>query len=107
MEMIQESPYRFVIPRHGRMRVPGVVFATRALIPDLAADRCLEQVINVAELPGIVTASYAMPDMHRGYGYPIGGVAATLVALMPDPAPPVPTCFHRRRPGFPAHLRRG
>ena len=80
MEIIQESPYRFVIPRHGRMRVPGVVFATRALIPDPAADRALEQVANVAELPGIVEASYAMPDVHWGYGFPIGGVAATDVA---------------------------
>jgi tRNA-splicing ligase RtcB (3'-phosphate/5'-hydroxy nucleic acid ligase) len=54
VEIIAESPYRFVIPRHGRMRVPGVVFATRALIPDPAADHALEQVVNVAELPGIV-----------------------------------------------------
>ena len=77
MEIIAESEYRFVIPRHGRMRVPGVVFATRALIPDPAADRALEQVVNVAELPGIVEASYAMPDVHWGYGFPIGGVAAT------------------------------
>ena len=77
MEIIAESEYRFVIPRHGRMRVPGVVFASRALIPDPAADRALEQVVNVAELPGIVEASYAMPDVHCGYGFPIGGVAAT------------------------------
>jgi len=77
VEIIAESEYRFVIPRHGRMRVPGVVFATRALIPDPAADRALEQVVNVAELPGIVVASYAMPDVHWGYGFPIGGVAAT------------------------------
>ena len=80
MEIIAESPYRLVIPRQGRMRVPGVVFATRALIPDPAADRALEQVVNVAELPGIVTASYAMPDVHWGYGFPIGGVAATDIA---------------------------
>ena len=80
MEIVEESPYRFVIPRHGRMRVPGVVFATRALLPDLAADRSLQQVVNVAELPGIVEASYAMPDVHWGYGFPIGGVAATDVA---------------------------
>jgi tRNA-splicing ligase RtcB (3'-phosphate/5'-hydroxy nucleic acid ligase) len=80
VEIIAESEYRFVIPRHGRMRVPGVVFATRALIPDPAADRALEQVVNVAELPGIVEASYAMPDVHWGYGFPIGGVAATDVA---------------------------
>ena len=80
MQIVAESPYRFVIPRHGRMRVPGIVFATRALIPDPAADRSLEQVANVAELPGIVRASYAMPDVHWGYGFPIGGVAATDVA---------------------------
>ena len=77
MEIVAESQYRFVIPRHGRMRVPGVVFATHALIPDPASDRALEQVVNVAELPGIVEASYAMPDVHWGYGFPIGGVAAT------------------------------
>jgi tRNA-splicing ligase RtcB (3'-phosphate/5'-hydroxy nucleic acid ligase) len=80
MEIVQESAYRFVIPRRGRMRVPGVVFATRALIPDPATDRALEQVANVAELPGIVEASYAMPDVHWGYGFPIGGVAATDIA---------------------------
>lgn len=77
MQIVEESRYRLVIPRHGRMRVPGVVFATRALIPDPAADRALEQVVNVAELPGIVVASYAMPDVHWGYGFPIGGVAGT------------------------------
>ena len=80
MEIVEESPYRFVIPRQGRMRVPGVVFATRALIPDPATDRALDQVANVAELPGIVEASYAMPDVHWGYGFPIGGVAATDIA---------------------------
>jgi len=80
VQIVAESPYRFVIPRHGRMRVPGVVFATRALIPDPAGDRSLEQVANVAELPGIVRASYAMPDVHWGYGFPIGGVAATDIA---------------------------
>ena len=80
VEIVEETPYRFVIPRHGRMRVPGVVFATRALLPDLAEDRSLQQVVNVAELPGIVDASYAMPDVHWGYGFPIGGVAATDVA---------------------------
>ena len=77
MEVVEQAPYRFVIPRHGRMRVPGVVFVTHALIPDPASDRALEQVVNVAELPGIVEASYAMPDVHWGYGFPIGGVAAT------------------------------
>ena len=77
MEIVQRAPYRFELPRHGDMRVPGVVFASRALLPDLAQDRSLEQVANVATLPGIVEASYAMPDIHWGYGFPIGGVAAT------------------------------
>ena len=77
MELVEESPYRFRIPQRGQMRVPGIVYASRELIPDLAADGSLEQVANVATLPGIVTASYAMPDLHLGYGFPIGGVAAT------------------------------
>jgi tRNA-splicing ligase RtcB len=59
------------------MRVPGVVFATDSLIEKAVEDRALEQVANVATLPGIVKASYAMPDIHWGYGFPIGGVAAT------------------------------
>ncbi len=59
------------------MRVPGVVFASRALLPQAAGDKALEQVANVATLPGIVRASFAMPDVHWGYGFPIGGVAAT------------------------------
>jgi tRNA-splicing ligase RtcB len=77
MELLQEAPYQFTIPRQGQMRVPGVVYASGELIPDLTADRSLEQVMNVATLPGIVGASYAMPDVHWGYGFPIGGVAAT------------------------------
>ncbi len=59
------------------MRVPGVVFASHRLLPAAVGDRSLEQVANVATLPGIVEASYAMPDVHWGYGFPIGGVAAT------------------------------
>jgi tRNA-splicing ligase RtcB len=77
MELIEEGPYRFRIPQRDGMRVPGIVYASRGLIPGLAAERSLEQVVNVATLPGIVTASYAMPDLHLGYGFPIGGVAAT------------------------------
>jgi tRNA-splicing ligase RtcB (3'-phosphate/5'-hydroxy nucleic acid ligase) len=77
MEVIEETPYRFRIPRQGQMRVPGIVYASRALLPDVGADRSLEQVAAVAALPGIVVASYAMPDVHLGYGFPIGGVAAT------------------------------
>lgn len=58
------------------MRVPGRVYASDAMIADIGADRSPQQVINVATLPGIVGASLAMPDMHWGYGFPIGGVAA-------------------------------
>ncbi|MEU6202692.1 RtcB family protein [Micromonospora musae] len=80
MQVVQESPYRFRIDRQDPMRVPGVVFASPSLLPDAGADKALEQVANVATLPGIVDASYAMPDVHWGYGFPIGGVAATDVA---------------------------
>jgi tRNA-splicing ligase RtcB (3'-phosphate/5'-hydroxy nucleic acid ligase) len=68
--------FRWRIPRHGPMRVDGIVFATERLISDLRGDPALEQVANVACLPGIVRASLAMPDAHWGYGFPIGGVAA-------------------------------
>ncbi|HEX5541012.1 MAG TPA: RtcB family protein [Micromonospora sp.] len=77
MELVEESPYRFRIDRHDGMRVPGVVFATRDLLPDIEVDKSMDQVANVATLPGIVEASYVMPDVHWGYGFPIGGVAAT------------------------------
>jgi tRNA-splicing ligase RtcB len=77
MDVVEVHPHEFMIPRHGEMRVPGIVYATRDLIGDLAQDHSLQQVANVATLPGIVEASYAMPDIHWGYGFPIGGVAAT------------------------------
>ncbi|MFZ2177177.1 MAG: RtcB family protein [Rhodococcus sp. (in: high G+C Gram-positive bacteria)] len=75
MKIVEETPYRFRIEREGAMRVPGIVFAARSLLPE--EDQALTQVANVATLPGIVQASYAMPDVHWGYGFPIGGVAAT------------------------------
>jgi tRNA-splicing ligase RtcB (3'-phosphate/5'-hydroxy nucleic acid ligase) len=77
MNIVEEAPHRLRIEPHGAMRVPGVVFVSHDLLPDPAADRSLDQVVNVAGLPGIVVASFAMPDMHWGYGFPIGGVAAT------------------------------
>lgn len=64
------------IPKHGGMRVPGRVYATPELMADIQNDAALEQVANVAHLPGIVGYSLAMPDIHWGYGFPIGGVAA-------------------------------
>lgn len=63
------------IPLHGKMLVPGVIYATEALLRDMD-EKVYEQVTNVATLPGIIQASYAMPDAHWGYGFPIGGVAA-------------------------------
>ena len=61
------------------MRVPGKIYADDALLPFIVSDQCVEQVANVAFLPGIVGQSLAMPDIHWGYGFPIGGVAATSV----------------------------
>jgi len=63
------------IPVQGAMRVPGIIYASEALIRDMDA-KVHQQVVNVAGLPGVVNASYAMPDAHWGYGFPIGGVAA-------------------------------
>jgi tRNA-splicing ligase RtcB len=63
------------ISPHGKMLVPGVIYATESLIHEMD-EKVYEQVTNVATLPGIVQASYAMPDAHWGYGFPIGGVAA-------------------------------
>ena len=68
--------YRWRIPRTGRMRVDGLVFASVSMMQDLRDDQSLQQVANVAHLPGIVGHSIAMPDIHWGYGFPIGGVAA-------------------------------
>ena len=68
---------RWRIDPVGAMRVPGIVFASEALLPQVMEDEALRQVANVATLPGIVEASYAMPDVHWGYGFAIGGVAAT------------------------------
>lgn len=68
------SDHEWRIEPTGKMRVPGVIFATRQLIEGMD-QKVFEQVSNVAALPGIVEASYAMPDAHWGYGFPIGGVA--------------------------------
>ncbi len=71
----QVSDSEWQIPPTGKMRVPGVIYADRTLIEEMD-DKVWEQMVNVATLPGIVRASYAMPDAHWGYGFPIGGVAA-------------------------------
>jgi tRNA-splicing ligase RtcB len=68
--------YRWLIPREGGMRTDGKVYADARMIDDIKKDQSLLQVKNVAFLPGIVGCSLAMPDIHWGYGFPIGGVAA-------------------------------
>jgi len=76
--------YRFEIPKEYRgksgnlrMKVPGIVYVDEKMLNQVRKDDSLEQVANVATLPGIVAKSMAMPDIHWGYGFPIGGVAAT------------------------------
>lgn len=77
MEIVRVDAVTWELPKSGAMRVPGRVFASEALMARADSDQAVRQVANVAELPGIVTASFAMPDIHWGYGFPIGGVAAT------------------------------
>ncbi|HVN97250.1 MAG TPA: RtcB family protein [Syntrophorhabdaceae bacterium] len=67
---------RYLVEKHGAMRVDGLIFLDDELLKILGTDESIKQVENVACLPGIVGASMAMPDMHWGYGFPIGGVAA-------------------------------
>jgi len=68
--------YLWEIPRTGAMRVPARVYASEAMLDSILRDRSLEQLVNVATLPGIRKYAIAMPDVHEGYGFPIGGVAA-------------------------------
>lgn len=76
MGIKQTSDLEYEIPIEDGMNVPGKVFASEELMQKIKADRSLEQVKNVAKLPGIIGRSIAMPDIHQGYGFPIGGVAA-------------------------------
>ncbi|MFC1772408.1 RtcB family protein, partial [Pseudomonadota bacterium] len=73
--LTRHSESEWHIEPHNGMRVPGVIYASEDLIRNMD-HKVYEQVVNVATLPGIVKASYAMPDAHWGYGFPIGGVAA-------------------------------
>jgi len=73
--LIRRSTCEWELPRSGAMRVPGIIYADEALVQAMD-EKVPEQVANVAALPGIVKASFAMPDAHWGYGFPIGGVAA-------------------------------
>jgi len=75
--LVPEGPFRWRMEPEGAMRVPGIVYASERLLTDIVRDGSLAQVANVASLPGIVSAAFAMPDVHLGYGFPIGAVAAT------------------------------
>lgn len=75
-ELKQLAPAMYELPRTANMKVPGLIIATEELLRGIEQDRALEQVMNVACLPGIVGYSIAMPDVHWGYGFAIGGVAA-------------------------------
>ena len=72
-DLKQHSEFEWEIPARGDMRVPGIIYGSESLIRAMD-DKVAEQVRNVATLPGIVKASFAMPDAHWGYGFPIGGV---------------------------------
>lgn len=74
LEKLDDS--RWLIPQTGGMRVPGMIYSSEKMLESISMDQSPKQVANVAHLPGIVKYSLAMPDMHWGYGFPIGGVAA-------------------------------
>ncbi len=78
-QFIQIDDYRWKIPENYKtgMRVPGLIYASKGMLDSIREEQTPEQVANVAFLPGIVGCSLAMPDIHWGYGFPIGGVAAT------------------------------
>jgi tRNA-splicing ligase RtcB len=76
MNLVKIHDFLWEIPRQGAMLVPGRVYISAPMLEELRGDPALTQVANVACLPGIVGYSLAMPDVHWGYGFPIGGVAA-------------------------------
>ncbi|MCD6383591.1 MAG: RtcB family protein, partial [Thermoplasmata archaeon] len=73
------DPYRLRVPKNYKkeMLVDGIIYATEKMVPQVTRDESVEQLTNVAALPGVVKHVLAMPDIHQGYGFPIGGVAAT------------------------------
>ena len=76
VKLEKAGTYQWLIPKTGHMRVPGLIFSDPELIKAVKKDQSIIQVANVATLPGIVGHALAMPDIHWGYGFPIGGVAA-------------------------------
>ncbi|MFZ1985626.1 MAG: RtcB family protein [Desulfatitalea sp.] len=76
MQITRIDDYRWRMEPTGPMRVPGMIYTSARMLDQVRQEEALNQVANVAVLPGIVKASLAMPDIHWGYGFPIGGVAA-------------------------------
>src|SRR3989304_3552291 len=76
VEIRKLSETMWEIPQESGMRVPGLIFASEAMMGDILRDEAVRQVMNVAHLPGILKYSIGMPDIHWGHGFPIGGVAA-------------------------------
>jgi tRNA-splicing ligase RtcB (3'-phosphate/5'-hydroxy nucleic acid ligase) len=79
-QLIRKSDYLWELPPSVKegMRVPAQVYASSRILEEIGSDKSLDQLVNVAMLPGIQMASIVMPDVHEGYGFPIGGIAATL-----------------------------
>ncbi|GAB4529561.1 MAG: RtcB family protein [Anaerolineales bacterium] len=77
LQRISDTEWEIPVTYRGDMRVPVRIFATHRLLEEVLQDRSLEQAVNAATLPGLVGRVLVMPDMHQGYGFPIGGVAAT------------------------------
>ncbi|MGY6742944.1 MAG: RtcB family protein [Cecembia sp.] len=78
-QLVKKSDYLWELPTHVKkgMKVPAQVYASKKILEEIGGDKSLEQLTNVAMLPGITKASIVMPDVHEGYGFPIGGIAAT------------------------------
>jgi tRNA-splicing ligase RtcB len=74
---VDDTTWEIPVTARSDMRVPARIFADDEIVDDIARDLSLEQLQNVATLPGIVDAAIAMPDIHQGYGFPVGGLAAT------------------------------
>src|SRR5258707_6181100 len=81
-DLQQIAPWAWEIPRSFRndMRVAARLYATREMVEHVVQERALEQLVNTATLPGVQEPALAMPDIHQGYGFPIGGVVATRAA---------------------------
>jgi len=74
---LDDTTWELPVAARDDMRVPARVFADAEILAEIEGDLALEQLQNVATLPGIVGAAIAMPDIHQGYGFPVGGIAAT------------------------------